>query len=159
MNADMLRNMLFDHRDSSDYILEAFKLGCKMERESTKRREVINKEINRKNIAKAKIKTKGMQVFNVPNTDEGNAFMKQLSAYLNRSEYSLKRRGRGTRKGKGNRSDIPLKDAEWVAVYLTGANVDDIHDRYYANYLLQTAKKEIQELKNLLSNARKHLMK
>lgn len=70
------------------------------------------------------IKTTGNQVFNVPNNAEGKAFLESLSKYLNRPKYSLKRRGRGTRKNKGSNSDIPLSHAEWVAVYLNGLNTD-----------------------------------
>ena len=32
MNTDMLRNLLYEHRDSPDLLLEAYKRGCRDER-------------------------------------------------------------------------------------------------------------------------------
>lgn len=38
MNTQILEALLFEHRGSPDYILEAYKRGCRDERESAKRR-------------------------------------------------------------------------------------------------------------------------
>ncbi|MFA7219081.1 MAG: ribosomal protein L7/L12 [Synergistaceae bacterium] len=84
---------------------------------------LFSAKITELNIPEASaIKTTGNQVFNVPNNEEGKQFMESLAKYLNRPKYSIKRRGRGTRKNKGSNSDIPLSHAEWVAVYLNESN-------------------------------------
>lgn len=61
--------------------------------------------------------TKGFQLFNVPNTPEGNAFRKELGKFLNRSRFRLKANGRGTRKHGGQQSFVPIGISEWIAVY------------------------------------------
>lgn len=38
MNTDMLRNLLYKYRDSPDLLLEAYKRGCRDEREAAKHR-------------------------------------------------------------------------------------------------------------------------
>lgn len=64
------------------------------------------------------IESKGMQMFNVPNTQEGKEFIAMAQRYLNNGQYKIKNRGRGSRKDKGNQSFIPLSDSEWIAVYI-----------------------------------------
>ena len=80
-----------------------------------------------------KIESKGMQVFNVPNTEEGNAFRKQLSSYLNKPQYKICNRGRGSRKEYGDDSSIPLKHSEWIAVYIDGANIRNVMSTAFQN--------------------------
>ena len=65
------------------------------------------------------IKTKGSQIFSVPNTPEGNVFLAQCRNYLNKDKYSIRPLGRGTRKEAGNQASIPLAYAEWYAIYET----------------------------------------
>ena len=72
------------------------------------------------------IKTNGMQVFNVPNTEEGRNFMDSASRFLNRPTYSIKNRGRGSRKEHGCQASIPLPNSEWIALYIKDKNVDSI---------------------------------
>lgn len=38
MNTDMLRNLLYEHRDSPDLLLEAYKRGCRDERAAARLR-------------------------------------------------------------------------------------------------------------------------
>lgn len=68
---------------------------------------------------KTNIKTKGNQILNVPNTEEGRKFLEDMQKYMNHSAYSFKKRGRGSRQKSGDQSFIPLQDAEWIAVYST----------------------------------------
>ena len=54
----------------------------------------------------------------VPNSNEGWAFIKQLKKYLHKGRYSIRLKGRGSRKIHGNQSFIPLKHAEKYSVYI-----------------------------------------
>lgn len=54
----------------------------------------------------------------VPNSSEGWAFIKQLKKYLHKGRYSVRLKGRGSRKIHGNQSFIPLKHAEKYSVYI-----------------------------------------
>lgn len=69
-----------------------------------------------------KIETKGKQIFNVPNDKDGKIFMDALERYLNRPQYTFRRRGRGSRKEAGDQSYVPLNASEWVAVYINELN-------------------------------------
>jgi hypothetical protein len=84
-----------------------------------------------------KIKSKGMQLLNVPNTEEGRNFMDDFAKYLNRPRYSFKKRGRGSRKEHGDQASIDLQHSEWVAVYVNGGSVDGIKRDYYATETLK----------------------
>lgn len=69
-----------------------------------------------------KIKTRGSQAFNVPNTDEGREFCRLLRKFINRKGWGFRRRGRGPRQGFGaNQHGIPLDNpfCKWMAVYLS----------------------------------------
>ena len=68
-----------------------------------------------------KIRSRGAQVFNVPNTKEGHVFLKLLRKFRNRGWY-YKARGRGSRKEHGSQDSIPQEHAEWLAVYMTSKN-------------------------------------
>ena len=39
MNTQMLKSLLYEHRGEPDLLLEAYKMGCRHERLSAKRRE------------------------------------------------------------------------------------------------------------------------
>ena len=54
----------------------------------------------------------------VPNSNEGWAFINQLKKYLHKGRYSIRLKGRGSRKIHGNQSFIPLKHAEKYSVYI-----------------------------------------
>jgi hypothetical protein len=86
-----------------------------------------------------KIKSKGKQVFNIPNTPEGRKFLEQLPTFLNTAVYTRKSRGRGKRDGTYNGSlSLSINDpnCEWIAVYINPK--DD------------QSTKRIQELENQL---------
>jgi len=64
------------------------------------------------------IKSEGTQIFNVPNTPEGVAFVQQASKYLNRSCFErLGKKGRGPNRPKTMGGDLSVKDAVWFAIY------------------------------------------
>lgn len=65
-----------------------------------------------------KIRTQGNQAFNVPNTEEGQLFLRLLRKFRNR-RWFYRARGRGSRKEHGDASYIPKAFSEWFAVYLT----------------------------------------
>jgi hypothetical protein len=65
-----------------------------------------------------KINTKGNQVFNVPNNDEGRTFIKLAQKFVNRNVFKTKNLGRGSRKFHGQQSFVPLQHSEWIAVYV-----------------------------------------
>ena len=54
----------------------------------------------------------------VPNSKEGWAFINQMKKYLHKGRYSIRLKGRGSRKVHGNQSFIPLKYAERYSVYV-----------------------------------------
>jgi hypothetical protein len=81
------------------------------------------------NDPKVSLKTKGKQLFNVPNTHEGKMFIKLMRKFCNK-QYNLRLMGRGkdriarcglVKNYKTNhqvRSYIPVDVSEWFAVYL-----------------------------------------
>lgn len=66
-----------------------------------------------------KIVTTGNQLFNVPNTEEGLEFLKLAGKFLNKKVYKrLRKRGRGKNRPTNMFiNDMPVKNAEWFAVY------------------------------------------
>ncbi len=54
----------------------------------------------------------------VPNSEEGWAFIKQLKKYLHKGRYSIRLKGRGSRKEHGDQRGIPIKYAERYSVYI-----------------------------------------
>ena len=69
------------------------------------------------------IDTKGTQVLNVPNTEEGRKFCKQLAKFLNRPQYAIRRRGRGKRPSRQYHDSLPLPMADWLAIYIDGGRI------------------------------------
>jgi len=70
----------------------------------------------------SKIKSEGTQLFNIPNNEEGMAFLQSCKKYLNTKRYKFSRRGRGPRGSKfskGYDSHVSLRkaDSTWFAVY------------------------------------------
>jgi len=54
----------------------------------------------------------------IPNSIEGWIFIRTMKKYLHKCRYSIKLKGRGSRKIHGNQSYIPLKYAERYSVYI-----------------------------------------
>lgn len=70
--------------------------------------------------------TIGSQLFSVPNTPEGQKFLADVQKYLNKKRYSIRSRGRGSRKtykefaGWHNaQAGVPVGFAEYLVSYLT----------------------------------------
>jgi hypothetical protein len=76
---------------------------------------------------KGSIQTKGKQVFNIPNTAEGEEFKRLFYKFLNRKRYGCSFRNRGPRP-KGCDYDTPKHLAEWFAVYMNYKQ-DDGHQQ------------------------------
>ncbi len=59
-------------------------------------------------------------VLRIPNTEEGEAFYKQLKTYLNTNSYALDRKATGnrTRPEYRNSFNTTMKEADSVRVYL-----------------------------------------
>ena len=55
---------------------------------------------------------------NVPNSKEGWDFINQLKKYLHKGRYSIRLKGRGSRKEHGDQRGIPIKYAERYSVYI-----------------------------------------
>jgi hypothetical protein len=85
-----------------------------------------------------KIETNGNQMFNVPNTQEGKDFIRQLREYSNNKNF--RPRGRGSRKHSGDGSYIPLPDAEWYAVYVLKTKADKKRERQEKQNLIKYGK-------------------
>jgi len=65
-------------------------------------------------------KSKGYQIFNIPNTPEGLAFKKQIGKFLNHKKYRIHSRGRGPRPRYNNyAAHLPIHMADWLAVYIS----------------------------------------
>ena len=65
-----------------------------------------------------------MSMFAVPNTPQGRAFIKHVRAFA--VGMNVRMRGRGPRKRLSKywaprkyAASVPLKDAQWLAIYLT----------------------------------------
>jgi len=98
----------------------------------------------------------------VPNSKEGWAFINQMKKYLHKGRYSIRLKGRGSRKIHGNQSFIPLKYAERYSVYIdykikdsysTGYNDSKVYrlEQKFRSIRgdLQVIKNQIDEILNL----------
>ena len=89
---------------------------------------------------------------NVPNSKEGWAFINQMKKYLHKGRYSIRLKGRGSRKVHGNQSFIPLPHAERYSVYIDQKIVDGNNPAFYAlneykiRQKLRNLRSEIDEL-------------
>ena len=67
---------------------------------------------------------------NVPNSKEGWEFIKLLKKYLHKGRYSIRLKGRGSRKIHGNQSYIPLPYAEHYSIYID-QKIKDVNNPQY----------------------------
>ena len=67
---------------------------------------------------------------NVPNSKEGWAFINQMKKYLHKGRYSIRLKGRGSRKEHGDQRGIPIKYAERYSIYIDQKIVDENHPAY-----------------------------
>lgn len=88
----------------------------------------------------------------VPNSREGWAFINQLKKYLHKGRYSIRLKGRGSRKIHGNQSFIPLPHAEHYSIYIDQKIVDSNNPAFYSlqeykiRQKLRNIRSEIDEL-------------
>jgi hypothetical protein len=88
----------------------------------------------------------------VPNSKEGWAFINQMKKYLHKGRYSIRLKGRGSRKEHGDQSFIPLPHAERYSVYIDQKIVDGNNPAFYAlneykiRQKLRNLRSEIDEL-------------
>ena len=54
----------------------------------------------------------------IPNSKEGWEFIKTMKKYLHKGRYSIRLKGRGSRKEHGNQSYVPLPHAEHYSIYI-----------------------------------------
>jgi hypothetical protein len=65
-----------------------------------------------------KIESKGAQLFNVPNNEEGRKFLELCKRYINRHRFSgLRKKGRGKNRPKTMTGDLRIAESEWFACY------------------------------------------
>ena len=69
---------------------------------------------------------------NVPNSKEGWAFINQMKKYLHKGRYSIRLKGRGSRKEHGDQRGIPIKYAEHYSVYIDQKIMDGNNPSFYA---------------------------
>ena len=91
---------------------------------------------------------------NVPNSNEGWAFINQMKKYLHKGRYSIRLKGRGSRKIHGNQSFIPLKYAEKYSVYvdykIKDSNSPGYNDSkvYRLEQKFRSIREDLQVIKN-----------
>jgi len=69
---------------------------------------------------------------NVPNSKEGWAFINQMKKYLHKGRYSIRLKGRGSRKEHGDQRGIPIKYAERYSIYIDQKIMDGHNPSFYA---------------------------
>ena len=67
----------------------------------------------------------------IPNCKEGWDFINMMKKYLHKGRYSIRLKGRGSRKIHGNQSYIPLPYAERYSVYIDHKIKDRNNPQFY----------------------------
>ena len=67
----------------------------------------------------------------IPNCKEGWDFINMMKKYLHKGRYSIRLKGRGSRKIHGNQSYIPLPYAERYSVYIDHNIKDRNNQQFY----------------------------
>ena len=78
----------------------------------------------------------------IPNSKEGWEFIKLMKKYLHKGRYSIRLKGRGSRKIYGNQSYIPLPHAEYYSIYID----QKIKDRNNPQYFYEKEWKQDSEI-------------
>ena len=78
---------------------------------------------------------------NVPNSKEGWAFINQMKKYLHKGRYSLRLKGRGSRKEHGDQRGIPIKYAERYSIYIDHKIMDGNNPAFYSLQEYKTRQK------------------
>ena len=104
-------------------------------------------ELKKKRIAKQTAKKHRHFMKEIPNSKEGWNFIKQMKKYLHSGRYSIRLKGRGSRKVHGNQSFVPIPHAEKYSVYIDHKILDRENPAYYHKKEWQTRSKLI-DMKN-----------
>jgi len=104
-------------------------------------------ELRKKRIAKQTAKEHRHFMKEIPNSKEGWSFIKQMKKYLHSGRYSIRLKGRGSRKVHGNQSFVPIPHAEKYSVYIDHKILDRENPAYYYKKEWQTRSKLI-DMKN-----------
>jgi hypothetical protein len=84
-----------------------------------------------------KVKTKGTQLFNIPNNEEGEIFLSLCKEYINKKRYKFSKRGRASHRpkfaecGYNSAPSLRVKDSEWFAVYPIFKKTEEERKRDY----------------------------
>ena len=92
----------------------------------------------------------------VPNSKEGWAFINQMKKYLHKGRYSIRLKGRGSRKIHGNQSFIPLKHAEKYSVYID-YKIKDINSPGYNNSKVYTMEQKFRNIRGDLQSIKNQI--
>lgn len=82
----------------------------------------------------------------VPNSKEGWEFIKLMKKYLHKGRYSIRLKGRGSRKIHGNQSFIPLKHAEKYSIYID-YKIKDINSPGYNDSKVYTMEQKFRNIR------------
>ena len=99
---------------NNDGLIDAIRNSTHMRPQKKKKVLEMAKRYERERKAKACVHF----LTDVPNSKEGWAFINQFKKYLHKGRYSIRLKGRGSRKIHGNQSFIPLKYAERYSIYI-----------------------------------------
>ena len=99
-------------------------------------------ELRKKRIARiAKEKACVHFLTNLPNSKEGWAFINQMKKYLHKGRYSIRLKGRGSRKEHGDQRGIPIKYAERYSIYIDHKIMDGHNPAFYSLQEYKTRQK------------------
>ena len=97
---------------------------------------------------KAKAKACVHFMTGIPNSKEGWEFIKLMKKYLHKGRYSIRLKGRGSRKIYGNQSYIPLPHAEYYSIYID----QKIKDRNNPQYFYEKEWKQDSEIRRIIAD-------
>ena len=92
----------------------------------------------------------------VPNSKEGWEFIKLMKKYLHKGRYSIRLKGRGSRKIHGNQSFIPLKHAEKYSVYID-YKIKDINSPGYNDSKVYTMEQKFRNIRGDLQSIKNQI--
>ena len=84
----------------------------------------------------------------IPNSKEGWEFIKLMKKYLHKGRYSIRLKGRGSRKIYGNQSYVPLPHAEYYSVYID----QKIKDRNNPQFFYEKEWKKDSEIRRIIAD-------
>ena len=84
----------------------------------------------------------------IPNSKEGWEFIKLMKKYLHKGRYSIRLKGRGSRKIHGNQSYVPLPHAEHYSIYID----QKIKDQNNPQYFYEKKWKQESEIRRIIAD-------